>query len=67
MCDSLGAETENTGAKTIRDYRNLTRRDFVREEALDALAVPVWDGMAAAYGRLCLSTKDGRVLFLGPR
>ena len=31
---------------------------------LDAL--PTWDGMAAARGRLYLSTTDGRVLCLGP-
>jgi hypothetical protein len=27
--------------------------------------VPVWDGMAAANGRLYLSTMDGRVLCMG--
>jgi outer membrane protein assembly factor BamB len=30
-------------------------------------APPVWDGLAAAYGRLFLSTQDGRVLCLGRR
>ncbi len=27
--------------------------------------IPVWDGMAAAYGRLFLATNDGRVVCLG--
>ncbi len=30
-------------------------------------APPVWDGMAAAAGRLYLSTKDGKVLCFAPR
>ncbi len=30
-------------------------------------AVPAWDGMAVAYGRLFLSTADGKVLCLGGR
>ena len=29
-------------------------------------APPVWDGMAAATGRLLLSTRDGRVVCIGP-
>jgi outer membrane protein assembly factor BamB len=29
---------------------------------LDLSSQPVWDGMAAAYGRLYLSTKDGKLL-----
>ena len=35
------------------------------EYALDT--VPVWDGMAAAYGRLYLSTVDGEVLCMAGR
>ena len=29
-------------------------------------SVPAWDGMAAAGGKLFLSTADGKVLCLGP-
>ncbi len=30
-------------------------------------APPVWDGMAAAYGRLYVSLADGRIVCLGNR
>jgi outer membrane protein assembly factor BamB len=39
--------------------------ETLKEYALDAL--PVFDGMAAAQGRLYLSTLDGRLLCLGER
>ncbi len=35
----------------------------VKEYELDA--PPAWDGMAAAYGRLYMATRDGRVLCMG--
>jgi hypothetical protein len=34
---------------------------------IDLRAPPVWDGMAAAYGRLFLATTDGTLLCLGAR
>ncbi len=34
---------------------------------LNLESAPVWDGMAAAYGRVYLSLKDGNILCLGPR
>ena len=45
----------------------MTRTDGTRlaEHPLDA--PPVWDGMAAASGRLYLSTADGKVLCLGAK
>ena len=30
-------------------------------------SVPVWDGMAAAYGQVYLSLKNGKILCIGPR
>ena len=30
-------------------------------------SAPVWDGMAAAYGRICISLKNGRIVCFGPR
>ncbi|MHC4496628.1 MAG: hypothetical protein ACYSYM_12495, partial [Planctomycetota bacterium] len=30
-------------------------------------SAPVWDGMAAAYGQVYLSLKNGKIMCLGPR
>jgi hypothetical protein len=38
--------------------------ETIKEYPLEA--EPVFDGMAAAYGRLYLSLKDGTVLCMGP-
>lgn len=45
----------------------LSAKDGSRQEALKLESLPVWDGMAAAGGRLYLSTVNGKVAcFKGP-
>ena len=56
-----------TGSQTLKgrllalaaaDGKTLAERD---------LPPPIWDGMAAAYGRLFVSTRDGKLICLGRR
>jgi hypothetical protein len=45
--------------------RGINKVDGSRTTALDLKAPPVWDGMAAARGKLFLVLTDGRVICLG--
>ena len=54
-----GAEGAILLAVSAADGKTLARI------AVDGL--PTWDGLAAARGRLYLSTTDGRVICLGPQ
>ncbi len=40
-------------------------RDGVTKQAIDLASQPVWDGMAAAYGKLFVCCRDGSVVALG--
>ena len=58
---SFGNAAVNKGrllALAAADGKTLAERD---------LPAPVWDGMAAAYGRLFVSTRDGKLICLGRR
>lgn len=55
----LGAEGAVLRVASIEDGQT------VADHRLDSL--PVWDGMAAAHGRLYLSTEDGSIICLGKK
>ena len=40
-------------------------RDGVTKQTIDLASQPVWDGMAAAYGKLFVCCRDGSVVALG--
>jgi hypothetical protein len=51
---------KNGGRLWVMDTRDGTQLTEIQLQAL-----PVWDGMSAAYGKLYMATTDGRVLCLG--
>jgi outer membrane protein assembly factor BamB len=68
-------DTKNPAAETTKTFEGEGRgllyvastEDGRALGELELDAAPVWDGMAAAGGKLYISTADGRIVCMGPR
>lgn len=63
--EQLQAQNESLDGKKGGRFWVVSTRDGSRIAEMEIDALPVWDGMSTAYGRVYIATTDGRILCLG--
>ncbi|HQU43440.1 MAG TPA: PQQ-binding-like beta-propeller repeat protein, partial [Pirellulales bacterium] len=63
--EQLQAQADSLEGKKGGRFTVVSTTDGSALADLDLDALPVWDGMSTAYGRIYMATTDGRVLCLG--
>ncbi|HVC95053.1 MAG TPA: PQQ-binding-like beta-propeller repeat protein [Pirellulales bacterium] len=63
--EQLQAQADSLEGKKGGRFTVVSTTDGSALADLDLDALPVWDGMSTAYGRIYMATTDGRILCLG--
>ncbi len=63
--EQLRAQQDSLDGQKGGRFWMVSTKDGSRQAEMEIDALPVWDGMSTAYGRIYIATTDGRIVCLG--